>query len=60
VAGLTDVVLPRRLGPKRASKLRKYFNLSKASRVVEGHQRGGRGGRSYKDEIRGMVGEGIT
>jgi ribosomal protein S6E (S10) len=27
--GLTDVTVPRRLGPKRASKIRKLFNLSK-------------------------------
>jgi len=27
--GLTDVQLPRRLGPKRASKIRKLFNLDK-------------------------------
>eukprot|EP00002_Diphylleia_rotans_P020198 TRINITY_DN391_c0_g1_i1.p1 TRINITY_DN391_c0_g1~~TRINITY_DN391_c0_g1_i1.p1 ORF type:complete len:248 (+),score=59.38 TRINITY_DN391_c0_g1_i1:1166-1909(+) len=28
VPGLTDVELPRRLGPKRASKIRKLFNLT--------------------------------
>lgn len=27
--GLTDVQVPRRLGPKRASKIRKMFNLTK-------------------------------
>lgn len=27
--GLTDALIPRRLGPKRASKIRKLFNLSK-------------------------------
>ncbi|THH26321.1 hypothetical protein EUX98_g7867 [Antrodiella citrinella] len=27
--GLTDTVLPKRLGPKRATKIRKFFNLSK-------------------------------
>ena len=27
--GLTDVTIPRRLGPKRASKIRKLFNLGK-------------------------------
>lgn len=27
--GLTDNSLPKRLGPKRASKIRKLFNLSK-------------------------------
>lgn len=29
VAGLTDVNIPRRLGPKRANKIRKLFNLTK-------------------------------
>jgi len=29
IPGLTDVTVPRRLGPKRASKIRKLFNLSK-------------------------------
>ena len=29
IPGLTDSSLPRRLGPKRASKIRKLFNLSK-------------------------------
>lgn len=29
IAGLTDVQVPRRLGPKRASKIRKLYNLSK-------------------------------
>lgn len=28
IAGLTDKIIPRRLGPKRASKIRKLFNLS--------------------------------
>ena len=31
--GLTDVSVPRRLGPKRASKIRKLFNLSKEDDV---------------------------
>merc|ERR1712168_1164990 len=31
--GLTDVNVPRRLGPKRASKIRKLFNLSKEDNV---------------------------
>ena len=31
--GLTDTVIPRRLGPKRASKIRKLFNLSKEDDV---------------------------
>lgn len=29
IPGLTDNVLPRRLGPKRATKIRRFFNLSK-------------------------------
>uniref|UniRef100_A0A914RX83 Small ribosomal subunit protein eS6 n=1 Tax=Parascaris equorum TaxID=6256 RepID=A0A914RX83_PAREQ len=29
IPGLTDTTVPRRLGPKRASKIRKLFNLSK-------------------------------
>jgi len=33
VAGLTDVQVPRRLGPKRASKIRKLFNLTKEDDV---------------------------
>jgi ribosomal protein S6E (S10) len=33
VPGLTDVVVPRRLGPKRANKIRKLFNLSKEDDV---------------------------
>ncbi|VDN16916.1 unnamed protein product [Dibothriocephalus latus] len=33
IPGLTDVVLPRRLGPKRASRIRKLFNLSKEDDV---------------------------
>jgi len=33
VAGLTDNVLPKRLGPKRATKIRKFFNLGKEDDV---------------------------
>jgi len=33
IAGLTDISAPRRLGPKRASKIRKLFNLNKADDV---------------------------
>jgi hypothetical protein len=29
VPGLTDITVPRRLGPKRANKIRKLFNLTK-------------------------------
>lgn len=29
IPGLTDTEVPRRLGPKRASKLRKLYNLTK-------------------------------
>jgi len=33
IAGLTDHALPQRLGPKRASKIRKLFNLEKKDDV---------------------------
>jgi small subunit ribosomal protein S6e len=33
ITGLTDKYVPRRLGPKRASKIRKLFNLSKEDDV---------------------------
>ncbi|XP_075209784.1 ribosomal protein S6 [Lycorma delicatula] len=33
IPGLTDITIPRRLGPKRASKIRKLFNLSKEDDV---------------------------
>ncbi|XP_026845161.1 40S ribosomal protein S6 [Drosophila persimilis] len=33
IAGLTDTTIPRRLGPKRASKIRKLYNLSKEDDV---------------------------
>ncbi|BEI84004.1 hypothetical protein CcaverHIS002_0406080 [Cutaneotrichosporon cavernicola] len=33
IPGLTDVVLPKRLAPKRASKIRRFFNLSKEDDV---------------------------
>lgn len=33
IPGLTDTSVPRRLGPKRASKIRKLFNLSKEDDV---------------------------
>ncbi|KAL5111763.1 40S ribosomal protein S6 [Taenia crassiceps] len=33
IPGLTDVSVPRRLGPKRASKVRRLFNLEKADDV---------------------------
>jgi len=35
IPGLTDKTLPRRLGPKRASKIRKLFNLTKEDDVKE-------------------------
>jgi len=35
VAGLTDSQIPRRLGPKRANKVRKLFNLSKEDDVTK-------------------------
>lgn len=33
IPGLTDNQIPRRLGPKRASKIRKLFNLNKEDDV---------------------------
>ena len=33
IPGLTDTNIPRRLGPKRASKIRKLFNLTKQDDV---------------------------
>ncbi|KIM28075.1 hypothetical protein M408DRAFT_329720 [Serendipita vermifera MAFF 305830] len=33
IPGLTDAVLPKRLGPKRATKIRRFFNLSKEDDV---------------------------
>jgi small subunit ribosomal protein S6e len=33
IPGLTDNTIPRRLGPKRASKIRKLFNLGKEDDV---------------------------
>ncbi|ORZ29591.1 ribosomal protein S6e-domain-containing protein, partial [Catenaria anguillulae PL171] len=33
IAGVTDVTVPKRLGPKRASKIRKMFNLTKEDDV---------------------------
>lgn len=33
IPGLTDNILPKRLGPKRATKIRKFFNLKKEDDV---------------------------
>jgi small subunit ribosomal protein S6e len=33
IPGLTDVVQPKRLGPKRATKIRKFFGLDKKDDV---------------------------
>ncbi|KAK7001061.1 ribosomal protein S6e-domain-containing protein [Favolaschia claudopus] len=33
IAGLTDNVLPKRLGPKRATKIKRFFNLNKEDDV---------------------------
>ncbi|KAI9305651.1 40S ribosomal protein S6-B [Cunninghamella echinulata] len=33
IPGLTDTAVPKRLGPKRASKIRKFFNLTHADDV---------------------------
>ena len=35
IPGLTDKTIPRRLGPKRASKIRKLFNLTKEDNVTQ-------------------------
>jgi len=35
VPGLTDNVLPKRLGPKRATKIRRFFNLTKEDDVTK-------------------------
>merc|ERR1712059_8760 len=35
IPGLTDNTIPRRLGPKRASKIRKLFHLSKDDNVCQ-------------------------
>ncbi len=35
VPGLTDNQVPRRLGPKRASKIRKLYNLTKEDNVCQ-------------------------
>merc|ERR1712071_360926 len=35
IPGLTDVTVPKRLGPKRASKIRELFNLSKDDDVTQ-------------------------
>jgi len=35
IPGLTDNVLPKRLGPKRATKIRKFFNLDKTDDVTK-------------------------
>merc|ERR1712093_326511 len=35
IPGLTDQVLPKRLGPKRATKIRRFFNLSKEDDVTK-------------------------
>lgn len=37
IPGLTDAPVPRRLGPKRANKVRKLFNLGKVGRVGKGY-----------------------
>lgn len=33
IPGLTDVVVPKRLGPKRATKIRRFFGLDKKDDV---------------------------
>lgn len=38
IPGLTDTPVPRRLGPKRANKIRKLFNLGKVRRLEAIHR----------------------
>merc|ERR1711988_1435793 len=40
IPGLTDNTIPRRLGPKRASKIRKLFNLTKGTMFASTSSRG--------------------
>jgi len=35
IPGITDVTVPKRLGPKRASRIRKLFNLTKDDDVQQ-------------------------
>lgn len=39
IPGLTDVVHPKRLGPKRATKIRRFFSLSKDDDVSDNKPR---------------------
>uniref|UniRef100_A0A6T6CX43 40S ribosomal protein S6 n=1 Tax=Compsopogon caeruleus TaxID=31354 RepID=A0A6T6CX43_9RHOD len=62
VEGLTDKVIPRRLGPKRASKIRKLFNLAKdddvrkyvVRREIPSKKEGGKG-RTKSAKIQRLV-----
>ncbi|CAK81614.1 unnamed protein product (macronuclear) [Paramecium tetraurelia] len=40
IAGLTDQNVPRRLGPKRLTKLRRLFGFKKADRVISSEEHG--------------------
>ncbi|CAH1797526.1 unnamed protein product, partial [Owenia fusiformis] len=62
IAGLTDSTVPRRLGPKRASKIRKLFNLSKEDDVRQyvvrrplPEKEGKKGGKSKAPKIQRLV-----
>ena len=37
IPGITDTVAPKRLGPKRATKIRRFFGLSKDDDVRNNH-----------------------
>jgi len=51
IVGLTDVVKPKLRGPKRASKIRKLFNLDKKKDRVENYVMRLTKKRKYKGEI---------
>jgi len=51
IPGLTDEPVPRRLGPKRANKIRKLFNLEKEDDVrkyVIAREHTSKGGKNYR------------
>lgn len=62
IPGLTDKTIPRRLGPKRASKIRQLFNLSKEDDVRQyvvrrplPEKEGKKGGRTKAPKIQRLV-----
>jgi len=52
IVGLTDVVIPKLRGPKRASKIRKLFNLDKEKDRVENYVMRLVKKRKYKGEMK--------